>query len=96
MALADDVNLETLAERTDGYVGADIKEVVRTAASLALREFLQKYNYDKDIVAKHLDELRVEMRHFEEALKKVKPSAKRLKAVDYDKVNKDFIEGAYI
>jgi len=96
MSLADDVNLETLAERTDGYVGADIKEVVRTAASLALREFLQKYNYDKDVVAKHLNELKVEMRHFEEALKKVKPSAKRLKAVDYDKVNRDFIEGAYI
>ena len=96
MSLADDVNLETLAEKTEGYVGADIKEIVRTAASLALREFLQKYNYDKEEVTKHLDELKVEMKHFEEALQKVKPSAKRLKSIDYNKVNKDFIEGAYI
>ncbi|VVB81346.1 VCP-like ATPase [uncultured archaeon] len=55
-----DVNIEELAEKTDGYVGADIEAICREAAMLALREI---------ITAKC-----VNMTHFEEALKKVSPS----------------------
>ncbi|MEM4510789.1 MAG: AAA family ATPase, partial [Pyrobaculum sp.] len=58
--LAKDVDLEDLARRTEGYSGADIELLVREATFLALRE---------DINAKE-----VSMRHFEEALKKVRPS----------------------
>ncbi len=60
MPLAEDVDLEELAEMTEGYVGADIEAVCREAVMLALRE---------DINAE-----RVHMRHFLEALRKVKPS----------------------
>ncbi|HIP58259.1 MAG TPA: AAA family ATPase, partial [Archaeoglobus profundus] len=60
MPLADDVNLEELAELTEGYVGADIEAVCREAVMLALRE--------------NINAEKVEMRHFLEALKKVKPS----------------------
>ncbi len=60
MPLSDDVDLEELAEMTEGYVGADIEAVCREAVMLALRE---------DINAE-----KVHMRHFLEALKKVKPS----------------------
>ena len=56
-----DVNLETLAEKTEGYVGADIEAICREAAIYALR---------KDINAKE-----VTVKHFEKALKLVKPSA---------------------
>ncbi|MFN7104971.1 MAG: CDC48 family AAA ATPase [Pyrobaculum sp.] len=58
--LAKDVDLEEIARRTEGYSGADIELLVREATFLALRE---------DIHSKE-----VAMRHFEEALKKVRPS----------------------
>jgi transitional endoplasmic reticulum ATPase len=58
--LAKDVDLEELARRTEGYSGADLELMVREATFLALRE---------DINAKE-----VSMRHFEETLKKVRPS----------------------
>jgi len=54
------VDLKKLAKETDGYSGADIEALCREAALFALRE---------DIKAKT-----VESKHFEKALKKVKPS----------------------
>ncbi|MEM3154227.1 MAG: CDC48 family AAA ATPase [Candidatus Woesearchaeota archaeon] len=54
------VDIEELARRTEGYVGADIEAVCREAAILALRE---------NIGAKE-----VLMEHFEEAMKKVHAS----------------------
>lgn len=60
MPLAEDVDLEELAEITEGYVGADIEAICREAVMLALRE---DPNAEK-----------VEMRHFLEAMKKIKPS----------------------
>ncbi|RLI32328.1 AAA family ATPase [Candidatus Bathyarchaeota archaeon] len=60
MPLAEDVNLETLAEMTEGYVGADIEALCREAALTALRE---------DINAE-----KVYLKHFKEAMRKIKPS----------------------
>ena len=60
MPLSPDVDLEELADLTEGYVGADIEAVCREAVMLALRE--------------NMESERVEMRHFLEALKKIKPS----------------------
>ena len=39
--LADDVSLDDLAARTDGYVGADIEAVCREAAMAAVREYVE-------------------------------------------------------
>ncbi len=63
MPLGKDVDLNTLVEKTEGYVGADIEAVCREAAMLALR---------KNIKAKE-----VKMEFFEEALKKVRPSVNK-------------------
>jgi transitional endoplasmic reticulum ATPase len=41
MPLAEDVNLQTLADHTRGYTGADLEDLVRRAGLLALREDLQ-------------------------------------------------------
>jgi len=60
MPLTKDVSIKELAEKSDGYVGADIEALCREAAILALRESL-----DSDKVSKV---------HFEKALEKVKPS----------------------
>jgi len=61
MPLAADVKLDDLAKKSEGYVGADIEGVCREAAIIALRA---------DMRAKE-----VSMKHFDEALKKVRPSA---------------------
>ena len=61
MPLAEDVSLSDLVSQTDGYVGADIEAVCREAAIFALRE---------DIKA-----TQVQLKHFQQALKKVRPSA---------------------
>jgi transitional endoplasmic reticulum ATPase len=77
--LAEDVNLETLADETEGYVGADIESVCREAAMIALRE-----NFDIEYV---------EMRHFREALKKVKPTITENIAQFYEKIEAQFKGG---
>jgi len=61
MPLAEDVDLEKLAEKTEGYVGADIEAICREAAMLTLRE---------DMNAK-----KVPMKNFMKALKKIKPKS---------------------
>ena len=60
MPLADDVNLEEIAEQTEGYSGADLAALVREAAMNALREDL---NISK-----------VSMKHFRAAMSVVGPS----------------------
>jgi transitional endoplasmic reticulum ATPase len=60
MPLADDVELETLADRTNGYTGADLEDLTRRAGLQALRE-------DIDIAA-------IPMRLFESALKETRAS----------------------
>src|ERR687896_114841 len=70
--LADDVNLEQLADHMDGYTGADIASLSSAAVMLALREHVSKYEDPKEADS-HLQELKVHMKHFEEAMKKIRP-----------------------
>jgi transitional endoplasmic reticulum ATPase len=70
--LAEDVTIEQLADHTDGYTGADIASLSSAAAMLALREHISKYQ-DPNESDKHLQELRIHMHHFEEAMKKIRP-----------------------
>ncbi|MEM1888363.1 MAG: AAA family ATPase, partial [Pyrobaculum sp.] len=63
--LGEDVNIEELAMRAEGYTGADIAALVREAAMLALRETIK----EKAVKAKP-----VSWRHFEEAFKRIPPS----------------------
>ncbi len=77
--LADDVDIETLADITEGYVGADIESVCREAVMIALRE-----NFDVE---------NIEMRHFREALKKVKPTITENIAQFYEKIEAQFKGG---
>ncbi len=58
-----DVDLIKLAKKTEGYVGADIGAVCKEAAIFALRE--------------NMEAKEVEIKHFEEAMKKVRPSVSK-------------------
>jgi len=76
MKLAKDVDVEQLVAKTVGYVGADIESICREAALLAMRE---------DIGAKH-----VSMKHFEQALDKVKPSVNAEVEKAYEELQHSF------
>jgi len=80
MPLAEDVNLNELVEKTEGYVGADIESLVREAAMLSLRE---------NIKAKE-----VKMKHFEEALKKVGPSVTKADMDKYRRIETEYLRSA--
>lgn len=78
MPLADDVNLERLAEITHGFVGADLEALCREAAMVALRKIMPKIEFDIEYIPyETLLELEVTMDNFLEALKEVEPSAIR-------------------
>ncbi len=78
MPLAEDVNLDDLAERTYGFVGADIAAMCREAAMNALRRILPEINLEeKEIPKETLDKLIVTRSDFEDVMKEVQPSALR-------------------
>ncbi|MEM3693487.1 MAG: CDC48 family AAA ATPase [Candidatus Bathyarchaeia archaeon] len=74
--LAEDVDLNRLAELTKGYTGADLAAIVNTAVMLAIREYLSQCK-DPEKAKDRLKELRVSMNHFEKALEKVKPMSQQ-------------------
>ena len=71
--LASDVDLERIAEKTEGYTGADLAGLASTAVMIALEEHVEKYK-TVDEVRKHASELKVTAKHFDQALEKRKPS----------------------
>jgi transitional endoplasmic reticulum ATPase len=78
MPLAPDVDLSDLARRTYGFVGADLASLCREAAMEAVRRIMPKIDPEEEsIPTEVLDQLSVEARDFENALKRVQPSAMR-------------------
>lgn len=67
----DHINFEKLSELTDGLSGADTASIGNTAVSLVIHEFLDSHPDVKDIEKKDVD-VKVTMKHFEEAVKKVR------------------------
>jgi len=78
MPLASDVDIGDLARRTYGFVGADLAALSREAAMEAVRRIMPRINTEEDTIPTEvLDALSVERRDFENALKRVQPSAMR-------------------
>jgi transitional endoplasmic reticulum ATPase len=78
MPLADDISLESLSRRMDGYSGADIDSVVREAGLHALR---------RDIANE-----RVTLKDFEKALSEIAPSITEQMVRWYQNTNNRFKE----
>ena len=70
MPLADDVDLDRIASRTHGFVGADIEGLTQEAAMTALRRA-------RESDARALDDVTVSKADFEAAHANVEPSAMR-------------------
>ena len=68
---ADRVSLDKIAEITDGMSGADVASIANTAVSLVIHEHLDT-NPDAKKIESDAKQARVTMRHFEEAVKKVR------------------------
>jgi len=80
MPLAKDVDIKELINLTDNYVGADIESLCREAAMHAIRE---------DINVKQIF-----MKHFEQALKRVKPSIRDQDVKKYQEIEESYLRTA--
>ena len=72
--LNKDVDLKRIAEKTEGYTGADLAGLVSAAVMLSLEQHVEKYKSIEEI-RKHASEVKVTQEHFDEALKKMKPAS---------------------
>ncbi|RLF87334.1 AAA family ATPase, partial [Thermococci archaeon] len=91
MPLADDVKLEELAKRTEGYTGADIAAVCREAAMIAMRRALEQGILKEGMKADEIKRIaKVTMKDFEEALKKIGPSVSKETMEYYRKIQEQF------
>jgi len=79
-AKAKEEFLKDIAKQTEGYTGADLEALTRESAMLALRE---------SITAE-----RVQKKHFENALKRVKPSVTKSTINAYKKIEENFLKSA--
>jgi transitional endoplasmic reticulum ATPase len=68
---SDYVNIEKISELSDGLSGADVAAIANTAVSLVIHEFLDAHPEIKE-VEKASEGAKVTMKHFEEAVKKVR------------------------
>jgi len=86
--LAEDVDLDGLAARTEGYVGADIEAVCREASMAATREFIN--SVDPEDVDDSVGNVRVTREHFEQALEEVLPSVDEETKERYEQIERQF------
>ncbi|MUV57711.1 AAA family ATPase [Halogeometricum sp. CBA1124] len=86
--LADDVDLDQLARKTEGYVGADIEAVCREASMAASREFIRSVSPEE--VDESIGNVRVTMDHFEAALEEVNPSVTQETRRRYEEIEERF------
>ena len=93
--LAEDVDLDKIAEMTHGYTGADLAALVKEAAINALRRFLKEHPVDlnKPIHPELLQRLKVTMSDFLAAMKTVPPSLMREVLIEVPEVRWDDIGG---
>jgi len=84
--LAEDVDLDELAKRTDGYSGADLAALTNEAVMLTIRKMVAQGETDPDKMSKS----RITMATFTEALNKVKPMT-RTDLGRFEKIAEDYV-----
>jgi transitional endoplasmic reticulum ATPase len=90
----EDVDLGELAERTHGFVGADIKALCQEAGFKALRRILPGLeDTDQKLSEDFIEAIKVEGQDFEEAFKEMRPSSSRSFEVDLRASGWDRIAG---
>ncbi|MBY9006720.1 MAG: CDC48 family AAA ATPase [Candidatus Lokiarchaeota archaeon] len=83
MPLADDISLKSLADKTEGYSGADLENLCREAGMQAIRE--------------KMDDLeKIEIHHFNAAVSKIKSTLSREIVEKYEAIAKKITESKNI
>ena len=94
MPLAEDVDLEKLADITHGFVGADIAALAREAGMRALRRIVPELDLEvESIPVEILNKIQVVNEDFVDALRELEPSAMREVLVESPNVRWDDIGG---
>ncbi len=95
MPLTKTVNLENLAAKTHGFVGADVSALTKEAAMIVLRKILPEIKLEDDeaIPSEVLDKIMIGGEDFEDALKVVRPSAMREVLVEASTIGWEDIGG---
>ena len=83
MPLSEDISLENIAQKTEGYSGADLENVCREAGMQAIREKMTTLD-------------RIEYKHFEFALSKIKSTLPREIIDRYENIAKQLTESRNI
>lgn len=85
------VDLPAMAASTDGFSGADIKEICQRACKLAVREVVQKSTLVGKALAMAGAELTVD--HFKSAMKHARKSVSELDVIKYEYFKRKFSGG---
>jgi transitional endoplasmic reticulum ATPase len=94
MPLTEDVNLESIAKVTHGFVGADLEALSKEAAMRSLRRILPEINMEQSkIPVEVLNKIKITNEDFQNGLKDVQPSALREVQIQRPNVNWDDIGG---
>ncbi|MDD5959814.1 CDC48 family AAA ATPase [Methanobrevibacter wolinii] len=94
MPLAEDVDLDKIAENTHGFVGADLESLCKEAAMRVVRRIIPDIkSEDEKIPEETLKKIVVTRNDFKEALKEIQPSALREVLVQIPDVKWDDIGG---
>ncbi|MXR51306.1 CDC48 family AAA ATPase [Halovenus sp. WSH3] len=86
--LADDVDLDDLARKTDSYVGADLEALAREASMAATREFIG--SVDPEDVDDSVGNVRITAEHFDKALSEVSASVDESTRERYEQLEEQF------
>jgi len=94
MPLADDVNLDRIADVTHGYTGADLEALCRESAMKALRRYLPQIDLEeKRIPHDVLDQMVVTQQDIEDAFREITPSAMREVYIESPDIHWDAVGG---
>merc|ERR550514_2517045 len=94
MKLSENVQLQTLAANTHGYVGADLAQLCTEAALMCIREKMEFIDLEEDTIdAEILDSMAVTMDHFNSAMGQCNPSSLRETVVEVPNIKWDDIGG---
>ncbi|URZ15822.1 CDC48 family AAA ATPase [Clostridium felsineum] len=94
MPLDKDINLESIAEVTHGFIGADLAALCREAAMVCIREFLPKINFSNNEFSKQeIESIKIGLNHFEIALNEFELSATRQVSTEISEVKWEDVGG---
>lgn len=93
MPIAKDVNLEKLADKTHGYVGADLEGLTKEAAMSVIRRVIPEYKEAEELDEKVFEKLIVKKKDFDEGFKMVQPSAMREVLIDVPDIKWEDVGG---